>query len=404
MTSPTTASCSRTAPPPRDAAKAGRAEAERTPRLNLTRRGWLASFLIVLLVVLLTPAVWKMMEKFATPPDYRIPYSLSKDYWLYQRRIDALKPGQIPVLGDSVVWGEYVARDGTLSHFLNQEAGEPDLYVNAGVNGLFPLALEGLVRRYGKAIHDRKVILHCNLLWMSSPESDLSTSKERKFNHARLVPQFTESIPCYRAAFNDRASIVVTREVPFLSWVGHIQNTYFDQKNLYAWTLADDGKYPPSFPNATKAPWKQITFEVPEEPEHDPDRGPESPRHKPWSTTGAGTQQFPWVPPGQSIQWRAFQRLVRLLRDRGNDVLVVIGPFNTHIMAPENRPAFAAELKAVRAWFDAESIPAVAPPVLESSLYGDSSHPLTEGYRQLAREIRNDRGFQAWQIETGQLR
>ena len=55
------------------------------------------------------------------------------------------------MLGDSVVWGEYVAPDGTLSHFLNQEAEATNRFVNLGLNGLFPLAQEGLVDYYGKA-------------------------------------------------------------------------------------------------------------------------------------------------------------------------------------------------------------------------------------------------------------
>ncbi|MEO8347622.1 MAG: hypothetical protein ABI610_01825, partial [Acidobacteriota bacterium] len=39
-----------------------------------------------------------------------------------------------------------VRPDGTLPHFLNEQSGLPGKFVNAGVNGLFPLALEGLVR------------------------------------------------------------------------------------------------------------------------------------------------------------------------------------------------------------------------------------------------------------------
>ena len=87
-------------------------------------------------------------------------------------------PSAVLVVGDSVVWGEYVRKDGTLSHFLSQEDAE-HTYVNAGINGQFPLALEGLVTHYGNAMTGRKVLLHCNLLWMSNPEADLSTEKER---------------------------------------------------------------------------------------------------------------------------------------------------------------------------------------------------------------------------------
>ena len=72
-------------------------------------------FAIVLLVGTLTPPLWKKVERFDTGPDYRIPYDLSKDYWLYQRRLQRIASTNIIVLGDSVVWGEYVLTDGTLA-------------------------------------------------------------------------------------------------------------------------------------------------------------------------------------------------------------------------------------------------------------------------------------------------
>jgi len=93
------------------------------------------------------------------------------------------------------MWGEYVLPDGTLSHFLNEQSGQPPMFVNAGVNGLFPLALEGLVRYYGGPLRGRKVLVHCNALWMSSPKADLRTEKEERFNHADLVPQSSRAFP-----------------------------------------------------------------------------------------------------------------------------------------------------------------------------------------------------------------
>ena len=62
----------------------------------------------------LAPWVWRQAERFETGADYRIPYTLSKDYWLWQRRLKELPPASAVVLGDSVVWGEYVLPDGTL--------------------------------------------------------------------------------------------------------------------------------------------------------------------------------------------------------------------------------------------------------------------------------------------------
>src|SRR5437588_9174797 len=121
-------------------------EIPETPFVNemrLNARHWTVVFGILTIVTLLTPQLWKRLERFQTGPDYRIPYALSKDYWLYQRHLEQIAPTNVVVLGDSVMWGEYVLPDGTLSHFLNEQSGQPAKFVNAGVNGLFPLALEG---------------------------------------------------------------------------------------------------------------------------------------------------------------------------------------------------------------------------------------------------------------------
>src|SRR5258706_9527653 len=242
--------------------------------MQLSTRLWLAVAAIVAVVLATTPPLWKKIERFHTGPDYRIPYALSKDYWLYERRMQRLTPTNIAVLGDSVVWGEYVRPDGTLSHFLNEQSGQPGKFVNAGVNGLFPLAFEGLIRDYGHSLRHRKVILHCNVLWMSTPKADLSTEKEERFNHADLVPQFSPRIPCYKADLNHRLAAVVERHFTFSQWANHLQVAYFGQKNILTWTLEEDSSSPPRYPNSWKNPFAQITLTVPTEPPADPERGP----------------------------------------------------------------------------------------------------------------------------------
>jgi hypothetical protein len=364
--------------------------------MRLSARQWLAVAGIVTAVLLATPWMWKKIERFDIGPDYRIPYALSKDYWLYERRLDRLAPTDIVVIGDSVIWGEYVRPDGTLSHFLSEQSGQPGKFVNAGMNGLFPLAFEGLVRDYGDPVRRRKVILHCNLLWMSSPKADLQTEKEERFNHADLVPQFSPRIPCYKADLNRRFSAIVERHFAFAQWANHLQVAYFGQKNILAWTLDDEGGEPPQLPNAFKNPFAQITLTVPPEPAIDPERGPASPRHKPWSTTGEGSTRFEWVELDQSLQWAAFQRLVQLLRSRGNDVLVVAGPFNEHIMAAENRAAFHQLRDGAEDWLARNQIAHVMPEPLPSALYADASHPLTDGYQLLAHRLSHDATFQTW--------
>ncbi len=364
--------------------------------MRLNAWHWAVVFGLVLLVAMLTLPLWKKLERFATGPDYRNPYALSKDYWHYERRLQRLAPTNIVVLGDSVVWGEYVLPEGTLSHFLNQETGVTNLFVNAGVNGLFPLALEGLVRCYGQSLRHQKVLLHCNVLWMTSPKADLSTDKEEPFNHAALVPQFFPRIPCYRADASERLNAIVERNVPFLEWVSHLQNTYFGQKSIPKWTLDEEGGDPPRYPNVYRNPFSQITLAVPSEPQNDPERGPQSPRHKPWSTNLIGTTQFEWVTLDKSLQWHAFQRVIETLRERGNDVLVVLGPFNEHIMAEENRPAYRRIHKDIVAWLSTNQLPHVVPEPLPATLYADASHPLTEGYQLVAKRLYRDAAFRKW--------
>jgi len=365
--------------------------------MRLSARLWLSVACLAALVLWATPQAWKKVEHFETGHDYRIPYSLSKDYWLYERRLQKLTPTNIAVIGDSVIWGEYVRRDGTLSHFLNDQSGQGERFVNAGVNGLFPLALEGLIRNYGKPLHHRKVMVHCNVLWMSSPKADLRTEKEERFNHADLVPQFSPRIPCYKVDLNHRFAAIVERHFAFAQWANHLQVAYFGQKNVLAWTLEEDSNDSRRLPNAFKNPFAQITMRVPTEPVDDAERGPTSPRHKSWSSSGQGSTRFEWVELNQSLQWAAFQRLVKLLESRGNEVLVVVGPFNEQIMAEENRAVFRRLRDGVVDWLTRNQIAHVAPEALPSALYADASHPLTEGYRMLAEGLRREPAFRAWE-------
>jgi hypothetical protein len=100
--------------------------------IRLNSRQWLFTLLIIAAVMFLTPRIWERVEYFETGPDYRIPYALSADYWLFGRQLrQTAGPNRVVVLGDSVVWGEYVLPEGTLSHFLNQEAGQTNLFINA---------------------------------------------------------------------------------------------------------------------------------------------------------------------------------------------------------------------------------------------------------------------------------
>lgn len=363
----------------------------------LTQGQWISVLLVFLCLVWALPFVWNKLESFEPDINYRVPYETSQDYWQYERHLRHQAQGnEIFFVGDSVVWGEYVTPDGTWSAFLNERSSGTYHFINSALNGLYPLALEGLIRHYGDKLKKRKIILHCNLLWMSSPEADLSQSKEQVFNHPTLVSQFEITIPSYRASFDLRLGRVIGQRWSFLGWVRHLQIQYWDQKDPYAWTLADDGKHPPTYPNTYRFPWSAVDCSLISEPKPDHERGLQSSRHQPWSDDGVGTQRFDWVDLNDSLQWKAFKRLCRLLQNHENDFIVVIGPFNQHIMTRDNREKFIGIENDVKEWLESASIPFVAPQVLKSLLYGDASHPLTEGYERLAESLWNDSKFQDW--------
>jgi hypothetical protein len=379
------------------AAEKPRAEKFGSNEIRLGPREWLIVLGITVAWFIFVPRIWKAYEPFPAGPDYRIPYSLSKDYWLYERRLDQLSDrAVIPILGDSVVWGEYVRPDGTLSHFLNEGPNGSRRFANCGVNGLFPLAMEGLVNDFGPALRERKLIVHCNVLWMTSPQADLSTNAEQRFNHAGLVPQFFPRIPCYRADAAARFSNLFSQHVPYFAFSDHLQIAYFQQRSLPKWTLEDNGSDPPTYPNAWRNPLDPIGAGIPNEIAFDPQRGPKSGRHKPWNSSGAQPTDFEWVELDRSLQWQAFRRTVLLLRSRGNDVLVVLGPFNRHIIAADQQKAFQSMSDRIKRWFEQEHFPTVVPQTLASELYADASHPLTRGYAQLARQIESDPQFRQW--------
>ncbi len=358
--------------------------------VRLSARQWLCALGLSFGLAWLLPVAWMAFETFEPVPHYRVPYELSNDYWLYERWLDQLPPDAIPVVGDSVVWGEYTAHDGTLSRFLGDATGKR--FANAGINGLYPLALWGLVEHHGGALANRRVLLHCNLLWMSDPEADMQLAKEQVFNHPALVPQFTPRIPCYRADTDTRLGRALERWLEPLSWVRHLQQTYFGQKSAPEWTLADDGKFPPTYPNTYRLPvGVPLSAELPSAK-----RGLASERHKPWSANQSGQVNMDWVTPESSLQWQAFRRLAKRLQGRGSDLLVVVGPLNEHMMNDATREKYLGFRIAVAAWLSAEEIRVVVPESLPSGEFADASHPLTQGYERLAKRLAADPMFKTW--------
>ncbi|MBI2480286.1 MAG: hypothetical protein HYV60_17130 [Planctomycetia bacterium] len=348
--------------------------------IRLSVRDWVVATSIALSIMVLTPVVWKYLEPFDPPTDFRVPYDLSDDYWTYQQHVDrAIKDDRIPIIGDSVVWGEYVDPRHTLSYYLNELHGETR-FANGGLNGAHPLALQGLVRHYAKNVRDRPVILHCNLLWMSSVERDLQTDKEVAFNHPRLVPQFVPRMACYKAPAAERMGIVIDQHLSLRTWVHHLRVADFDGLDVHSWTL--------------EHPYANL-FERISLPSTQPKDEPHS-LPLVWTERGIQPQDIPWINLDTSLQWQAFRTTVQLLRDRGNRVFVIVGPFNEHMLTADSRERYGTVSRQVESWLDEEAIPCFAAAPLPSGEYADASHPLSAGYTRLAEQVSLQADFQRW--------
>jgi hypothetical protein len=350
--------------------------------VRLSPRGWIAAGLIVVGLFWALPRAWEQVETFQPGADYRIPFRLGEDYWMVDRYCRSVAAEEkILVVGDSVVWGHYVASDATLSHYLNEQSGG-DRFANLGIDGIHPAALAGLVENYGGSLRGRKVLLFCNPLWMSSASHDLQGEKEFAFNHPRLVPQFDPWIPCYRESIEGRLGIVVQRNSPFLGWVRHLRAAYFDNEDFFTWTME----------HPDENPARAVTLELPS-----PDEPPSPPPvAKPWKSQGIQPYGPAWVELESSFQWQSFQRTIAVLQSRGNRVFVLVGPFNEHMLKPKSLETYRRLKAGIESWLDREGIAHCVPQPLPSELYADASHPLAAGYEQLAQKLAEDAAFAEW--------
>lgn len=339
--------------------------------VRLSGRWWALALLALLVVMQALPALWNRREPFRPGVDYRLPYTLSEDYYLYERycqvRADQEK---VLVVGDSVVWGEYVRPDETLHHYLNELTGT-EKFANLGVNAMHPVSLSGLMACYAKALKGRRILLHYNPLWMSSARHDLQVSERFKFNHARLVPQFAMKIPCYHADWSERLGIALTREWGFYNWIRHVKLAYYGTADLPGWLYEHPYENPVGpLAQALPEPSDELRYEQVD-----------------WRERGLSEHGFEWVTLAQSLQWRQFRQTLETLRQRGNEVVVLVGPFNEHMLTAASLAAYEQIKAGIAAYLGEQQIPYVMADPLPAELYADASHPLPAGYEQLARQV-----------------
>lgn len=347
--------------------------------VRLSGRQWIFVAVALSALFLWTPSLWKRIEPFDPNADYRVPYALSSDYWLYGRHSGVVRAqDRIPIVGDSVIWGHYVKPDQTLSHYLN-EAVKAERFANLGLDGTHPAALQGLLEHYTGDVSGRTVIVQFNPLWITSTKHDLQTTKEFHFNHPKLVPQFRPEIPCYRASFSTRLWAAIETRTDFFSWTAHLKTAHFGNLDLPAWTMQNPYNCPV---RALRSPVAQPKDASPEKPIS-------------WVDRGAKKYPVTWIDVDTSVQWGFFKHAVKRLGDRGANVFVLVGPFNEHTLTENDTVTYAEIKRQVEAWLQANQVPHLIAEPLPADFYADASHPLAQGYALLARTLLEAPSFRA---------
>jgi len=338
--------------------------------MRLSGREWLVVLSFGLGIWWLAPHFWRKFERFTPEAAFRLPHALGNDYWLYERAARAgAERGDVLVVGDSAIWGRYVPPEESLSSALTRRAGGRR-FMNLGVEGMFPVALQGLVACYGKPFSGRTVLLQCNPVWLRNPRVDLEED-EGPQNHMLLWPQFAPRIPLYREETSRRLGNLVDRNTDFGGWTNHLQVAYYDEKSIPNWTY----DHPYENPFAPLGRGLPIAVDRPDDGDQD------------WKSRGIGKQADPWVPLETSLQGRAFQETVRVLRARKCRLFVLLGPFNEHMLTPTSLEKYRALKESIESWLKAEGVPYMAPPPPPSEEFADASHPLKAGYQRLAAEL-----------------
>ena len=329
----------------------------------------------------LLPYLWERSEKYDfQEPDFRISYDLRDDYWSYRQWGDyAAEKYDVMFVGDSVVWGMYTDNFHTLSHYYNEKKGEPAA-ANLGIDGLHPVALEGLMADFGRGLRDRKIYLYFNALWLNSDKFDLTyrplidedgVPEKLTVMHPRLIPQFDRSIEGYGEPLKKRMSAAMERNLPLYSLLNHLRGVWYDNKSLAEWMLA----------NPTDNPLTRPGFALSAvEREH-------KNRATPWNKPRAFEVSYDWVPAERSLQLNAFIRTAQLLKERGNDVTIVIGAFNTHMLDERSLEAYEKLVSDAEDRFDDADLEYLELETLPSESYADASHPLDIGYENMAEQI-----------------
>ena len=359
---------------------------------RLSARGWGIAVFALLALWFFVPRLAGPHVELAKSQDFRIPFALSEDYSLFREfshEVGKLaKSGDglvdVAMLGDSVIWGEYVAKESTWSSELTRvwnagkQAAESKVQLrvwNFGLNGSHPAALRGLIELHGKWGSAMPLMIHFNPLWLTSPERDLSTSKPVPFNHSSLTPQFGQRPPVYKADAGERLRTAIGQRAGFLLWAHGFRIRHLEGMDWNSWAMEHPRSVPwsKSFREASQSLWL--------------DDGVRSGVQAiSWEERRIPKQRFEWVDLEKSYQWGQFLELVQDLQAEGTPILIVLGPLNPWVMSDLDLPHYNQLLDDVVSTLKDQSIPHWRPEPPSTEQYGDTSHPLAAGYTALAEQ------------------
>ena len=348
--------------------------------LRLSAKELLAVAAAVMVAVLVVLPFWHSRSlKVELPDHFRFSYAYRDDYYLYGHVVKAAAAKYDALfLGDSVIWGMYVNNESTLTECLNRRAGR-ESYGNIAIDGLHPVAMRTLVKEHGRALAGKQVFLAFNPLWVNTPEYDLTGKGDIAVNHPKLLPLFDPTIKANKQSLSERCNALLERKFAFYGMLHHLQLVCFGNKDLKSFIAQNPGTNPLARLHSTVNPLEQahaLNSKID------------------WYDAGLPDQDWPWVMPDASRQWQAFLETIELLKARGNQVTVLLGAINAHMLTPKSAAAYEALRAEHIRILASKEIPTIFMPVLPSNEYGDASHPLAPGYERLA-------DYLAQQIQRG---
>lgn len=349
----------------------------------LTTREWLAVAAATVLAACAVYFGWGHWERFKPGPDHRETCwaELQSDYWAYMRWSRyARDHHDILLLGDSVVWGQEVRNDETISHYMNTYLGDEPV-ANLGNDGLFMAGIDGFIHYYGDFMGDANVIVQCNPLWMDTPQRDLHGEKKAQYHHPRLIPQFDPRINYYHD-LNTRMGYQVEHYIRLFPLVRHLMATYFDNKSISRWLI--DNPY--------RNPFAAITFQSAPVMTEKQGKGID------WESKGMKASDEPFVGIHDSIQFSLFLDALDRLTAKHSRVFIMIGPYNQYQLDPSSRERLFALIADMKEEFDRRGYPYydTFSAGLPSGVFADECHLLKEGHDILARGFVNDPRFREW--------